>query len=324
MSYKVRDLVQSRKIGAGGARSTNETVRKAVLCVMASYADDDGSNVWVAHDRLAAEAGCSERAARYVLSDFEGEGLIDRVGKRGRAVLWRVNVRAIEMLPPAFDPSSRKGALRHPVPKIPAPGAVEFRHGVPTTLSVEPVKEPKKAMPHGMAAPSDAAALAAPIDFFEADELRDMVAALTEGFDDVLRPGIPLASWAADLHALMIEDGADFEGHIVPGAHAWFVQHRRRAQRDARWEPLNRPLRHPVCRARILAGVQGQFCGDDASGHRGRRKGAGPSRGLKYGRSGAPGFSPMAGKSILTEPDEPERFDYASGDPGAVLWGRLN
>lgn len=98
MSRHVASVITARKFGS--------TSRKAVMLVLAEYADVDWSTI-CGQERIAAEAELSERTVREVLKAFEEEQLIARE-RRYRPDGYRTSDRirlnraAIETLPAAF------------------------------------------------------------------------------------------------------------------------------------------------------------------------------------------------------------------------------
>lgn len=69
MAHDALSLVKSRRFGS--------TAKKAVMLVLADYADADWST-FAGQGRIAAEAEISERTVRRILADFEAEGLVRR------------------------------------------------------------------------------------------------------------------------------------------------------------------------------------------------------------------------------------------------------
>ncbi|MYF31189.1 MAG: helix-turn-helix domain-containing protein [Gammaproteobacteria bacterium] len=79
-----------------GAHSIKGATR-AVLYVLANYADRGGSNSFPSQARIADESGFSDRTVRRALTWLEEQGIIRRIGgkrrrgSRGRAVvIWRI------------------------------------------------------------------------------------------------------------------------------------------------------------------------------------------------------------------------------------------
>lgn len=65
-----------------GARRlrTRNLVQKAVLMVLASYANPDGTNAFPSIGRLADDLGCDERTVKRALAALREDGLIERAG----------------------------------------------------------------------------------------------------------------------------------------------------------------------------------------------------------------------------------------------------
>jgi DNA-binding transcriptional regulator YhcF (GntR family) len=64
---------------------------KFTLLALADYAKDDGSSVFPSKQELARKMGCSEKTAQRNVIDLENQGYIVRMGKRGAAILYRIN-----------------------------------------------------------------------------------------------------------------------------------------------------------------------------------------------------------------------------------------
>lgn len=62
-----------------------------VLLAMADWADDDGTGVYPRQKVLAVKARLQERQVRNCLDELEERGYIERTGKRGSIIEWKVN-----------------------------------------------------------------------------------------------------------------------------------------------------------------------------------------------------------------------------------------
>jgi hypothetical protein len=89
-----------------------------VLLAMADFAHDDGSGVYPLQSTLAAKARMTERNLRYCLEALETAGYIERQGKRGTRISWRV------------DPNPANIATRQPA-------SGQSGNGLPTEPSVK-------------------------------------------------------------------------------------------------------------------------------------------------------------------------------------------
>ena len=101
-----------------GAHSIKGATR-AVLYVLANYADRGGSNSFPSQARIADESGFSDRTVRRALTWLEEQGIIRRIGgkrrrgSRGRAVvIWRI---FLSLLKPDIL-SSRTGQVTNKQP----------------------------------------------------------------------------------------------------------------------------------------------------------------------------------------------------------------
>lgn len=142
MSAELLVIAIDRTVGRGPRAAA--AARKPVLLALCSFADNDGSRMFASHAAVAARAECTDRAVRNCLSDFEAEGLIRRVGKRGRVVEWRIDVASLKALTiakwrrttrkdvPPSEPETRKD-----VPPIAEGRSARKRKDVPTTLSFD-------------------------------------------------------------------------------------------------------------------------------------------------------------------------------------------
>ncbi len=346
--------VLRRDIGKGARCSA--PVRRSVAGTLAELQRTDDGRIFASVPTIARMSGVAERTAQRVLAEFDAEGMIDFVGfhriKNGFTKVWRIDRAALEALPltcqsrPAGHPTGDR--------RVTPTGD----RGTPRNTPMETHHE-EKALSDDKAA-TDAAAACSPsaIEGEEAalkarycetfDEwlgnggLPQAIADICEGFEDVISPDITDHEWRNDLAELLVMGAYDLD-NIANATRSFFQTHRRRAQRDARWELLRRPLRHPVVRQRIMAAVEGEFCGDWGAGHRGRRairsSGAGPSPGRKHGRSER-GTSPAwknprnsgprraeraaagancAGRNVA----KIERFDLTPDSPIFEVWGAL-
>lgn len=95
MSRKVATLVYSKQAGS--------MARKAVLAYFADRANDDGSGVWTAKQRIADEIECSKQTVITVVKSLLADGLISEVGRRpngnGYTVEYAITLAAVEALP---------------------------------------------------------------------------------------------------------------------------------------------------------------------------------------------------------------------------------
>jgi hypothetical protein len=99
-----------------------------VLLAMADWAGDDGGGVYPSQGRLAKKTRMSDRNVRNCLEELEERGYIERVGKRGHLVEWRV------------DPHPEKIATRNE-------GSGSSGTRVPTDTSTMPSKGEADASP---------------------------------------------------------------------------------------------------------------------------------------------------------------------------------
>jgi hypothetical protein len=95
VSRKVATLVYSKQAGS--------MARKAVLAYFADRANDDGSGVWAAKQRIADEIECSKQTVITVVKGLVADGLIRETGKRpnsnGYTVEYAIILTAVESLP---------------------------------------------------------------------------------------------------------------------------------------------------------------------------------------------------------------------------------
>lgn len=95
MSRRVATLVYSKQAGS--------LARKAVLAYFADRANDDGSGVWTAKQRIADEIECSKQTVITIVKALLADGLISEVGRRpngnGYTVEYTINLPAVEALP---------------------------------------------------------------------------------------------------------------------------------------------------------------------------------------------------------------------------------
>jgi DNA-binding transcriptional regulator YhcF (GntR family) len=75
MSYKLVDQIIRKSRAASGSV-------KAVLIAMATYAEDDGTNIFPAMNNLADDAGVGERTAYRAVDELLELGLINDVSFR--------------------------------------------------------------------------------------------------------------------------------------------------------------------------------------------------------------------------------------------------
>ena len=76
------------------------STHRAVLVVIANYADADGF-CWPSQKRVAAEAVCSERTVRNVLTDLEAQGVLARTTRRRPDKTFTTDGIVLEMKPAA-------------------------------------------------------------------------------------------------------------------------------------------------------------------------------------------------------------------------------
>lgn len=95
MSRKVATLVYAKQAGS--------MARKAVLAYFADRANDDGTGIWAAKQRIADEIECSKQTVITTVKALVADGLIVETGKRansnGYTVEYAINLKAIEALP---------------------------------------------------------------------------------------------------------------------------------------------------------------------------------------------------------------------------------
>lgn len=128
---------------------------KAVLIVIANYADADGF-CWPSQKTVAKQAACSERTVRNVLSDLEDAGIIARTERRRPDRTFTTDGISLQMKPaaksaggvqrqsePLADFAVGRICQRQELPKPAAPFAG------PTTF--EPTTEPSNVMRRAMA-----------------------------------------------------------------------------------------------------------------------------------------------------------------------------
>lgn len=132
------------------------TAHKAVLIVIANYADADGF-CWPSQKLVAKQAACSERTVRNVLSDLEDAGIIARTERRRADRTFTTDGIHLQMKPAA---KSAGGTQRQDVPTADAADGKPCRRqdttepaapfAGPTTF--EPVtKEPSDVMRRALA-----------------------------------------------------------------------------------------------------------------------------------------------------------------------------
>lgn len=128
----VEALSWAKRTTAGGAN------RKAVLMVLADYADEDGS-CYPGQERIAAESEVSVRTVRRILAEFEERGLIVRKA-RGVPGGGRTSDRIYLVMGAGGNAASLS-----PLPPIPATDATKPASGDTETgqsLAGEPSGEP--------------------------------------------------------------------------------------------------------------------------------------------------------------------------------------
>lgn len=106
--YRWRDVIRRARLGPS---------TKLVACVLADYANPDGTRIWPGNDRLVAVTELGEKTVRRSLEKLRDLGLIERVrkgSKLGRKALadeYRLTIPAdlrerVEMLAPSETPGS--------------------------------------------------------------------------------------------------------------------------------------------------------------------------------------------------------------------------
>jgi hypothetical protein len=97
MSRKVATLVYSKQVGS--------MARKAVLAYFADRANDDGSGIWTAKQRIADEIECSKQTVITTVKAMLADGLITESGRRpngnGYTVEYAIDLAAVATLPDA-------------------------------------------------------------------------------------------------------------------------------------------------------------------------------------------------------------------------------
>ena len=95
MSRKVAALVYSKQAGS--------MARKAVLAYFADRANDDGTGVWAAKQRIADEVECSKQTVITTVKGLVADGILLETGKRpngnGYTVEYAISIVAVEALP---------------------------------------------------------------------------------------------------------------------------------------------------------------------------------------------------------------------------------
>lgn len=95
MSRKVATLVYSKQVGS--------MARKAVLAYFADRANDDGSGIWTAKQRVADEIECSKQTVITTVKALLADGLITVSGKRpngnGYTVEYAIDLAVVAALP---------------------------------------------------------------------------------------------------------------------------------------------------------------------------------------------------------------------------------
>ena len=122
MSVEAVHLVKSRRLG--------DVVSKAILLILADYADADWSS-WASIQRIAAEAEVSRSTVKRRVDDLCSAGIVAveaRYRANGSQTSNRVTLvrQAIDSLPPTWSPSDadRDGVAAHPpVQADPPPGS---------------------------------------------------------------------------------------------------------------------------------------------------------------------------------------------------------
>ena len=129
MSVKVMQQVFEHSKATGNDR--------VVLLVLADHAHDDGTSAYPSHKRIAKKSGgISERTVRYCLARLLGAGEIERVGRRGKTIEYRIsnpaNLAGVES-------ATRQGAAGIPRQRVAdkpleEPSTSEQREEVPPSL----------------------------------------------------------------------------------------------------------------------------------------------------------------------------------------------
>lgn len=106
MGYIVPAICQRRKVGS--------PTQKAVLMALASYAWDDGTNVWVSKTTLAADLELGRRTIQDAVQALIEKGILTETGtksaERGYTIEYRINLDVVEALPVTRE--IRKSAAR--------------------------------------------------------------------------------------------------------------------------------------------------------------------------------------------------------------------
>lgn len=131
------------------------SAHKAVLIVIANYADADGF-CWPSQKTVAKQAACSERTVRNVLSDLEDAGIIARTERRRPDRTFTTDGISLQMKPAA---KSAGGVHRQDTPTAePADGRICQRQDLPNPTAnpagpttFEPTIEPSNVMRRALA-----------------------------------------------------------------------------------------------------------------------------------------------------------------------------
>lgn len=131
------------------------TAHKAVLIVIANYADADGF-CWPSQKRVAKEAACSERTVRNVLKEFEDEGVIARETRRRPDRTFTTDGIVLAMKPAAKSADGLDQRQSEPTAN-PADGKIRPKPAAnPAGLtSFEPTTEPSILMRRAQARDAD-------------------------------------------------------------------------------------------------------------------------------------------------------------------------
>lgn len=170
------------------ARKTGSATRKAILLVLADYADEAWS-CWPSQERIAWETELGERTVRRTLTELEADGLIRRVARRGagghrtsdRTVLVETAIRALPARAAgrAHQPATVAGCQPATDDSQPATDDNPNRPQWPGNRHREPSEEPSEAFA--------LASLAAPRPTSKGTRIPD---------DLTITP--PMAAWAAE------------------------------------------------------------------------------------------------------------------------------
>lgn len=107
MSIQCMTLILGRKLGS--------STRKLIALKLGDHASDDGSGIYPALKRIAAETEVSERQVRRILREFEADGILIVVKEGGNGpkdtTEYRLDIEAIERLPVSYKKADTMSAL---------------------------------------------------------------------------------------------------------------------------------------------------------------------------------------------------------------------